>query len=67
MKESGIFINQIGYEPLNSKVVFVNKETKGASKELEQAQKKVLTQWRKTFKKGFSSSEEEHPLLPLLP
>ena len=32
---------------------------KGASKELEQAQKKVLTQWRKTFKKGFSSSEED--------
>ena len=32
---------------------------KGASKELEQAQKKVLTQWKKTFKKGFSSSEED--------
>lgn len=32
---------------------------KGASKELKQAQSKVLTQWKKTFKEGFSSSKED--------
>lgn len=32
---------------------------KGASKDLEKAQKDVITQWEKTFKKGFSSSAKD--------
>jgi len=36
---------------------------KGASKELKQAQQDVLTQWDKTFGKGFSSSSEDMDIL----
>lgn len=32
---------------------------KGASKELKQAQQDVLTQWKKTFSEGFSSSSQD--------